>query len=168
MRTGIVLLGAFCLVGISGCGGAQKNDIMTAEERLNQQLGIVEAQKETDDRNLSTFDEASTVDEEESKFDEESATHELKRAALNAEDCPNTFEKSQLGEYQPGDATVTLTFVNDGSVKDVTVHPYSDTPVGDCIVRAMSTVRVELFKGQEVLKTWELKMKTPKPQTGKK
>jgi hypothetical protein len=85
----------------------------------------------------------------------------MRRASNNALDCPNTFEKDQLAGYSPGKATVTMTFVNDGSVKDVSVNPYGDTPVGDCVVRAMSTVRVEQFRGTEVIKTWELDMPAP-------
>lgn len=140
------------------CSGQQKNDILTPEERLNRQIAIADAQDDDSDR----FDESATVYEEEAVFDEQSATHELKRASLNAEDCPNTFTKEQLGDYSPGKATVNLTFQSDGTVKDISVSPYGDTPVGGCIVRAIGTVRVEPFKGAEVQKTWELDMKAPK------
>jgi hypothetical protein len=109
------------------------------------------------------------VDEEESKFDEESANYELKRAALNATDCPNTFEKAQLGAYAPGNATVNVVFENNGSVKDVNVSsPYDGTPVGDCIIRAMGTVKVEPFKGPEVPKSWELELGPAKPPETKR
>lgn len=162
MKTLMISLGALLVVG---CGGSQKQEVLTAEERLNREIAIAESQE----GNMGEFDEAATVDEEEAEFDEQSATHAMKRAALNAEDCPNTFEKSQLGDYQPGKATVSLTFINDGTVTDVSVSPYEGTPVGDCIIRAMGTVRVQQFKGPTVQKTWELEMKAPKPmETGKK
>lgn len=151
------------------CGGSNKNaGVMTPQERLEEQLRIAEEQKDLEDRSTDQFSQASTVDEEEAKFDEDSATHEFKRAALNAVDCPNTFEKDQLGAYAPGTATVGLTFENTGSVKDVGVNaPYNGTPVGDCIIRAMGTVRVEPFKGPEVHKTWDLQMEAPKPKESK-
>jgi hypothetical protein len=148
------------------CGGSKKNTgVMTPQERLEEQLRIAEEQKDLEDRSTDQFSQASTVDEEEAQFDEESATHELNRASLNAVDCPNTFEKDQLGQYTPGTANVTLTFTNTGEVKDVAVtSPYNGTPVGDCIIRAMGTVRVEPFQGAEVHKTWELQMEAPKPR----
>lgn len=129
---------------------------------------MAEEQRDLEERSTDQFSQSETVDEEAAKFDEESATHELKRASLNAVDCPNTFEKDQLGGYQPGTATVNMTFENTGSVKDVSVSaPYSETPVGDCIVRAMSTVAIEPFQGAEVPKTWELELEAPKPKPKK-
>lgn len=163
MRTTLIILGSFALAACAGSKG--NSEVMTPEERLEEQLRIAEEQRDVEDRSNSSFDEAATTDEEESKFDEESAEHELKRASLNAVDCPNTFEKSQLGDYSPGKAEVSLMFKNDGGVKDVEVGaPYSGTPVGDCIVRAMSTVKIEPFKGEEVPKTRELEMAAPKPK----
>ncbi len=158
-------------VSLMACGGASgSSKIMTSEERLEAQLAEAEAQRELEDSNRDRYDESSTTDEEQSKFDEDAATHEMKRAALNAVDCPNTFEKSQLGDYAPGKATVTLTFENNGGVREVSVSsPYSGTPVGDCIQRAMGTVHVELFSGPEVIKTWELDLPEPKkPEPAKK
>lgn len=163
MRTILIILGSLALAACAGSKG--KADVMTPEQRLEEQLRIAEEQRGVEEQSNSTFDEASTTDEEEAKFDEESAEHELKRASLNAVDCPNTFEKSQLGDYSPGKAEVNLIFQNDGSVKDVEVGaPYSGTPVGDCIVRAMSTVKIEPFKGEVVPKTRELEMAAPKPK----
>lgn len=152
-----------------GCGGSNNGGIKTAEERLNDQVAIAEAQKPEQDSNLSQYDESETDSEEATKFNKEAAKHELKRAALNAVDCPNTFEKSQLGDYQPGKAIVTVTFENAGSVKDVSVStPYSGTPVGDCIVRAMSTVAIDPYQEPEVTTTWELEMGPAKPTDAKK
>lgn len=167
MKTPIIIFGALFAVA---CGGSQKNpEVMTPEERLEEQLRIAEEQRDEEERSTDQFSQSETVDEEESKFDEESATHEMKRAALNAVDCPNTFEKDQLGAYAPGKATVNLTFEIHGGVKDVSVSaPYSGTPVGDCIERAMGTVRVEPFQGGDVPKTWELDLEAPKPKEAPK
>lgn len=161
--------GAVSLIACSGATGSSSK-VMTSEERLEAQLAEAEKQRELEDSNRDRYDEAATTDEEQSKFDEEAATHEMKRAALNAVDCPNTFEKDQLGAYAPGKATVTLTFENNGGVKGVSVSsPYSGTPVGDCIERAMGTAHVELFSGPEVVKTWELELLEPKkPEPAKK
>jgi hypothetical protein len=166
MTTPRIIFGALVAVA---CGGSQKADVMTPEERLEEQLRMAEEQRDLEERSTDQFAQSETVDEEEAKFDEDSATHEMKRAALNAVDCPNTFEKDQLGAYAPGTATVNMTFENNGGVKDVGVSsPYSGTAVGDCIVRAMGTVRVEPFKGAEVMKTWELQLEAPKPKPAAK
>ena len=162
MKKSLILLGALAALA---CGGKNKHRVMTPEERLEEQLRITEEQKEQDDENTARFKEADTVDEESAQFDEESATHEMRRAALNAVDCPNTYEKEQLQGYQPGKAVVTMVFENTGHVKDVSVSaPYAGTNVGDCIVRAMSTVRTETFTGAEVPKTWDLEMTPAKPR----
>lgn len=154
------MLGAVFIVA---CGD-KNGGIKTAEDRINDQVAIAESQKEDQNANLSHYDESATDTEEASKFDKEAAKHELKRAALNAVDCPNTFEKAQLGNYEPGKATVTLTFENAGSVKDVSVsQPYTGTPVGDCIVRAMGTVTIEPYDDPEVTTTWELELEAAKP-----
>jgi len=135
---------------------------MTPEERLNQQLAMGnENDANSDDGNYS---EAETTDEESAKFDKEGAEHELKRASLNAVDCPNTFEKDQLQGYSPGKATVSVVFEPNGAVKNVTVSaPYAETNVGNCVVRAMSSIRVEMFEGSEVPMDWEIELKEPKP-----
>lgn len=167
MRTSLIIMGSLALAACAGSKG--NSEVMTPEERLEEQLRIAEEQRDVEDQNTSKYDESATTAEEEAKFDEESAEHELKRAALNAVDCPNTFGKDQLGDYSPGKATVTMIFENGGTVKNVEVStPYSGTNVGDCIVRAMSTVHVEPFKGPEVPKTWELDLQPPKPKETKK
>jgi hypothetical protein len=162
MKTSLILLGALAALA---CGGKNSTRVMTPEERLEEQLRITEQQKEQDDSNTARFKEADTVDEEAAQFDEESANHEMRRASLNAVDCPNTFEKEQLQGYQPGKAVVTMVFENAGRVKDVSVSaPYAGTNVGDCVVRAMGTVRIEMFSGPEVPKTWELELGPAKPR----
>ncbi len=167
MRTSLIILGSLSLAACAGSKG--NSEVMTPEERLEEQLRIAEEQRDIEDQSTSNFDPSATTAEEEAKFDEESAEHELKRASLNAVDCPNTFEKDQLGSYQPGTATVTMVFENSGTVKNVDVGaPYAGTPVGDCIVRAMSTVHVEPFKGPEVPKTRDLELQPPKPKDPKK
>jgi hypothetical protein len=167
MKTSLIILGALVAFG---CGGSKGNNkIPTPEERLEEQLRKAEEQRHIEDASTESFHEAETVDEEESKFDEESASHEMRRAALNAVDCPNTFEKGQIKGYQPGKTVVTMIFENNGMVKDVSVaSPYDGTNVGDCIVRAMGTVHVEMFKGPEVPKTWELELKEWAPPETKK
>jgi hypothetical protein len=163
MKTVMISLGALMLVA---CGGSQKEAIMTPEERLNQQL----AEGQNSNAEEGDWSESETNDEEEAKFDKDSAEHAFKVAALSAQDCPNTFEKDQLGAYQPGTATVSLVFENNGAVKDVDVSaPYAGTPVGDCVVRAMSPIHVEPFKGAEVPMTWEVVLEEPKkPEPAKK
>lgn len=167
MTTAHCIFGLLTLSALSlaACGGSkQESTIMTPEERLNRQIAMAENQKDERNQKLSEYDGAETNSEEESKFDEESAEHELKRASRNAVDCPNTFEKAQLKGYSPGSATVSLVFETNGGVKDVSVSaPYSDTKVGNCILRAYGTVHIEPFVGEEVPKTFEIELGEAKP-----
>lgn len=167
MKTAHSIVGLLTLSAISlaACGGSkQEPKIMTQEERLNQQIAMAEEQQDDQDQQLSEYDAAETNSEKESRFDEQSAEHELKRASLNAVDCPNTFEKAQLEGYRPGSATVSLIFENNGGVKDVSVSaPYSDTKVGQCIQRAYGSVHIEPFVGEEVPKSFEIELGEAKP-----
>jgi hypothetical protein len=162
----IFVLGASLLLA-SGCG-PKKPKVKSQDERLEEQLALADEQMAEQDANKSRFSEDETDSEKAEKFDVEHAKHELKRATLNASDCPNTFEKSQLEGYQPGTAELQITFANDGSVSKATINsPYDGTPVGDCVLRAINSVQVRLYQGEEVTVEWKVELAKAKPVEGK-
>jgi len=167
MNKSVVFVMGAALLLASGCGGG-KPKVKTQEERLEEQLALADQQQAQDDATKGRFEEVESDSEKAEKFDEDHAKHELKRATLNASDCPNTFEKSQLEGYQPGTAELQITFANDGSVKQATLSsPYEGTPVGDCVLRAINSVQVKLYQGDEVTVAWKVELKAAKPVDAK-
>jgi hypothetical protein len=67
-----------------------------------------------------------------------------------------------------GKATVTLTFSNDGRVKDSKISSeYAENAVGKCVLRAMGSVIVPAYVGEEHNVEWEIDL-TGKKQSGAK
>lgn len=145
-----------------GCGG-NKSHVKSQEERLEEQMALADEQIAEQEQQRALMDEAESDSEKAEKFDKEQAKHELKRATLNASDCPNTFEPEQLTDFQPGEAVLQITFQNDGTVKEATINsPYEGTNVGDCVLRAINSVQIKLFSGEEVTVEWKVKLDAPK------
>lgn len=165
-KTVLIAMGSALFLA-SGCGGNQRN-VKTQEERLQEQLALADEQIAEQEEHDSTLEGVESDSEKAAKFDKELAKHELKRASLNAADCPNTFEKAQLEGYQPGTAEMDITFLPDGTVKDVSLRaPYDGTNVGDCVLRAMNSVLVRPFSGDEVTVPWTVELKEAKPTEAK-
>ena len=87
------------------------------------------------------------------KFDKRQAKLELQRASRSAATCPGTVEE----KAPTSSITVTLTFANDGNVKDASVDSsYADSKIGTCVLRAMKAVIVPSYAGQEVQIPWTI------------
>lgn len=167
MKTPVAVLGmAFVLSGCSSSGDTRH--VKSQSELLDEQMALADEQAAKEKEYDSGYTEAESDTEKAEKFDKAGAEHELKRAALNAVDCPNTFEKAQLTDYKPGTADLKITFANDGTVKELTIGGgYADTNVGNCIDRAMSAVIVKTFTGPEETMEWALELKEAKPTDAK-
>src|SRR6187402_3271699 len=94
------LVAVFCAAALlAACGVDEHQDVKSADAWLAEQEQ--EGAKQM-------------ADEKKRKRDEKQADLELKRAARSAETCPESVtEKAPKGK-----ATVTLTFANDGRVKE--------------------------------------------------
>ena len=116
------------------------DDIVAEQEQLG-------AENEAKGHGRGSAPTGATEDEKKSEWDEDYAGLELRRAARSAETCPESVtEKSPKGK-----AHVSLTFANDGHVKDSSVaSPYEDTAVGKCVLRAMGRAHVPAFSGSAV------------------
>ena len=151
-----------------GCGG-KKSHVKSQDERLEEQMALADEQVAKQEEQKKLMDEVESDSEKAEKFDKEQAKHELKRATLNASDCPNTFEPDQLKGFQPGEAVLQVTFQNDGTVKETTISsPYEGTNVGECVLRAINSVQIKLFSGEEVTVEWKVKLEAPKKKDAPK
>ncbi|HTQ05543.1 MAG TPA: hypothetical protein VMI54_16890 [Polyangiaceae bacterium] len=140
---------------LSACGAAgqpdkiQTPDQFIAEEDAEGAKQIAAEKKQESNSGAPT----ETEDEKVRDWDDKQATLEMKRAARSAETCPDSVtEKAPKGM-----ATVTLLFANDGKVKDSKIDDvYSDKAVGTCVLRAMGSVIVPAYKGDEHTLVWQI------------
>ncbi|OQX69077.1 MAG: hypothetical protein B6A08_07255 [Sorangiineae bacterium NIC37A_2] len=152
-----VLLGGSLLFAITACGG-NKHKVLTPEERLAEQLAIADEQESSPSRGRWADSEADS--EKAEKFDPEFADHQLRRATLNAVDCPNTLPDDQKKQFKPGTAKVQIIFQTDGTVKEVVIDSaYADTPVGACVLRAYEPVQIKPYTGTDETLEREIELK---------
>jgi hypothetical protein len=139
---------------LSGCGVGEPDpvkspaDIINDEDKAGAQQ--VAAQKKQEGASNAP---AETEDEKLHEWDDKQANLELKRAARSAETCPDSVtEKAPKGK-----ATVTLVFAKDGKVKDSKIDDvYAEKQVGTCVLRAMGSVIVPAYKGDEHTVVWDI------------
>jgi len=149
-----VLAALLTTAWLAGCSTASPDHVKTSDEWLaeqEQEGAKIEADKKKQE---GSYDEPTTTeDEKKREWDDKQAELELKRAARSAETCPESVtEKAPKGK-----ATVTLTFTNDGRVKDSKIsEQYAENAVGKCVLRAMSSVIVPAYTGAEKTLDWEI------------
>lgn len=163
-----ILLGGVLLLAAAGCGG-KKHKVLTPEERLAEQMAIADEQEKQPDRGY--YKESEADSEKAEKFDPEFADHEVRRASLNAVDCPNTLPDDQKKQFKPGTAKAQIVFQTDGTVKEVVLDTaYADTPVGACILRALETIQIKPYSGEDqtIERDLELKIMTEKEKKAAK
>lgn len=152
-----VLLGGSLLFAISACGG-NKHKVLTPEERLAEQMAIADEQESNPSR--GRWEDSEADSEKAAKFDPEFADHQLRRATLNAVDCPNTLPDDQKKQFKAGTARVQVIFQTDGTVKEVVLDSaYADTAVGACILRAYEPVQIKPYTGSDETKELEIELK---------
>jgi hypothetical protein len=149
-----VLAALLTTAWLAGCSTASPDHVKTSDEWLaeqEQEGAIIEAEKK---KQSGSYDEPTTTEDERRKeWDDKQADLELKRAARSAETCPESVtEKAPKGK-----ATVTLTFTNDGRVKESKIsEQYAENAVGKCVLRAMGSVIVPAYTGAEKTIDWEI------------
>jgi hypothetical protein len=150
MRDMIRWVLGFAVVWV-GCGpsyGGQ--DVKTPEEIVEEQERLgAEQEKQA----KPTGEGGETDLEKRGKFDKKQAELELKRAQRSAETCAGVVTE----EGPSGEAQITLTFKNDGHVKDASIGaPFAETALGNCALRAMQAVIVPAFEGPDETIEWKL------------
>ena len=157
----------------SGCGpsyGGQ--DVKTPDQLVDEQEKIAaEDEKKKKARGGDDLSYASeeTDSEKKRKFDKKQTKLELQRATLSAESCPGVVYEQEGKEHPRGSFKVTVTFQEDGTVRQVTVpSPFDGKPVGDCVTRAYKAVIVPPYSGGEQIVDWDVDLKDQKPDKGDK
>jgi hypothetical protein len=152
MRSSFGVITAILL--LSGCGVGEADHVKSPDQFIAEQdqegaQQLAEQKKHEGSESAPT----ETEDEKIREWDDKQATLELKRASRSAETCPESVtEKAPKGM-----ATVTLTFAKDGKVKDSKIDDvYAEKAVGTCVLRAMGSVIVPAYKGDEHTVVWEI------------
>lgn len=162
MRTGWMGFWVIAALGAVGCGpsyGGQ--DAKTPDEIIAEQERLgAEQEKERAANEYTGKVEDTTDEEKKKKWDKKQVDLEMKRAARSAETCPGSVTE----KTEKGTAKVTLKFGNDGHVKESTIgSPYEDTAVGKCVLRAMTSVIVPAYEGNEESVEWDIDL-TKEPE----
>jgi hypothetical protein len=161
------------VLGASGCGpsyGGQ--DVKTPDQIVDEQeqLGAQEekAEKARDANDVGSTEE--TDSEKKREFDQKQTKLELERATISAQSCPGVVAGTETKDHPRGDTRVTVTFQQDGTVKEVTIpSPFDGTPIGDCVLQAYKKVIVPPYDtGGDQIMDWDVSLKDAKAVKGKK
>ena len=148
-------------LGLIGCGPGPGEHVKTPDELVADQESIqANSDKEAKARGTDDSISSEATDSEKAKaFDEKQTTMELQRATRSAESCPGVVA-GQEGKSKPrGEATVTITFQEEGSVKSTTIaSPFDGTAVGDCALRAFKAVIVPRYIGGDHITDWKINL----------
>lgn len=162
----------FCAVAalVWGCGGTEGQDVKTPDQLIAEQerLAIEDEKKKAargEDPSLATAEE--TDAEKKREFDQKQVKMELARATRSAESCPGVVAEMETKEHPRGETRVTVTFIEDGTVRDVSIpSPFDGTPIGECVKRAYKAVIVPPYTGGEQIIDWDLTLKDEKVSKG--
>lgn len=154
-------------LGLIGCGPAGSGEHVKTPDELVAEQEAIQASNEKESKARGTDDYVSSeaTDSEKAKaFDEKHTTMELQRATRSAESCPGVVA-GQEGKSKPrGEATVTITFQEDGKVKSAAIaSPFDGTPVGECAVRAFKSVITTRYVGGDHIMDWKINLADPPP-----
>jgi hypothetical protein len=168
MKSVWMVVGAAILV--AACGESEGQGVKTPDQLIDEQERIAaEDEKAKKAKGGDTLVEEETDAEKKREFDQKQVKMELQRATRSAESCPGVVAEQETKDHPRGEARVTLTFVEDGTVKDVNIpSPFDETPVGDCVKRAYKAVIVPPYSGGDKIIDWDLTLKDEKPAKGEK
>lgn len=148
---------ALAMLGIGCSGTGSPSHAKTPDELIDDQEKAADEQVKEEKAHPYSGDVGETDIEEKKKWDERQAVLELKRAARSAETCPKSLPADEQKKVEKGTAKVSMVFSNDGHAKSAEIAaPYTDTPVGACVIRAMKAVIVPAFVGPEHPVDWEV------------
>ncbi len=157
---------------LSACGpsyGGQ--DVKTPDQLVDEQDQIEQADEKNkkargvDDTNVSEETDA----EKKREFDRKQVDLELKRATRSAESCPGVVAEEEKKEHPRGETRVSITFQEDGTVRQVAIpSPFDGTPIGECVVRAYKAVIVPPYTGGDQIIDWDVSLKDEPKAAGAK
>ena len=144
----------------AACGGPSSSGqgVKTPEELVAEQEAQADEDAKQREATRSDEDPGKTDLDKKAAFDKRQADLEMKRAVRSAETCPGSVTE----ESPAGTAKVSVTFGNNGHVKNTTINaPYDTNAVGKCVLKAMNAVVVPRFDGPEETMEWEIKLEPP-------
>jgi hypothetical protein len=151
-------------LSISACGpsyGGQ--DVKTPDQLVDEQDQLEQAdQKNKKARGTDeTYSSEETDAEKKREFDRKQVDLELKRATRSAESCPGVVaEQEKKGEHPRGETKVSISFQEDGTVRQVSIpSPFDATPIGECVIRAYKAVIIPPYTGGEQIVDWDVVLK---------
>ena len=157
---------AYLMLAISvwGCGPSYGGQgVKTPDQLIDDQDELAKQDEKTkkahggDD--LSGSGEETDA-EKKREFDKKQTDMELKRATRSAESCPGVVAEQETKDHPRGDTRVTVTFQEDGTVRQVSIpSPFDGTPLGDCVLRAYKSVIVPPYTGGDQIIDWDLSLK---------
>lgn len=152
-----------CLVGValSACGPSYGGGhIKSPDELVAEQEELADESASRQQEGDSSGEvEGETDLEKKAQFDDKQAKLELQRATRSAVSCVGVV--TQAGPE--GQATVTITFKNDGHVKSATIDaPFDGTELGKCVLNAYGAVIVPTYVGEEKTLTWPVDLTVKK------
>ena len=116
-----------------------------------------------------SYSSEETDSEKKKKFDKKQTKMELQRATMSAESCPGVVYEQEGKEHPRGDFKASITFQEDGTVKQVSIpSPFDGKPVGDCVIQAYKHVIVPPYTGGEQIVDWDVSLKDKKPEKAEK
>ena len=161
---------------VSACGPSYGGQDVKTPDQLVDEQDQLEKQDEAKAKARGTDDTASLSHEEtdaekKREFDRKQVDLELTRATRSAESCPGVVaEEEKKGEHPRGDTRVSITFQEDGTVKQIAIpSPFDGTPIGKCVTQAYKAVIVPPYTGGDQIVDWDVSLKdAPKAGGDKK
>lgn len=145
---------------LTGCGPSMEpGGVKSPEERLQEEERLAYEAEQREKQNDANEIVPDAV-EQEDEFDTKQAELEMKRASLSARTCVDVVEGAKGTK---GVADITVVFANDGNVKDTSISPHGDTPLGECVLNAYRGVIVPPFRESEYSLSWQLDFEAKPP-----
>jgi len=170
MKRATIVVLAFQLWGCGPSYGGQ--DVKTPDELIDEQeqMAAEDEKKKKEKGTDEPYSSEETDAEKKRAFDKKQAKMELQRATRSAESCPGVVAEQETKEHPRGDTKVTITFQEDGTVRQAQIpSPFDGTPVGDCVLRAFKAVIVPPYVGGDQIVDWDVSLKdAPKAEGGGK
>jgi hypothetical protein len=158
---------------VSACGPSYGGQDVKTPDQLVDEQDQIEAKDEAnkkargvDDSNVGSEE---TDAEKKREFDHKQVDLELKRATRSAESCPGVVAEQETKEHPRGDTRVSITFQEDGTVRQISIpSPFDGTPIGECVVRAYKAVIVPPYTGGDQIVDWDVSLKDEPKAAGAK
>jgi hypothetical protein len=153
---GLYVAAAAALLLTASCGPSYGgNDVKTPDQIVAEQEKLGAQENAQEEKSLGEGPETEINTDKRDPFDKTQAKLALAQAGRSAATCVGVV--TQAGPE--GKATFSITFANNGHVKDASVDPpFAGTDLGKCALQAMKAVIVPPFRGSEVTMSYDVQL----------